>query len=128
VTTAERDRLLGAFLAAAQAGDLATLESMLAEDAISLSDGGGNVNAARKPVAGRERVARFILGVLEKFQDGVTAMPVVANGEPAVLGVKDGHPSVVWSFDVGPEGVRLLQAVLNPQKLGGFAALALSHS
>jgi RNA polymerase sigma-70 factor, ECF subfamily len=128
VTGAERERLLAAFLAAAQVGDLAALESMLAEDVASFSDGGGVVGAARKVVVGRARVAQFILGVIEKFGEGVSAQLVEANGENAVLGVLNGHPSVVWSFDIGPDGVRELQAVLNPDKLGNFSSMALSHS
>jgi len=128
VTGAERTRLLGLFLAAAQAGDLEALEAALAEDALSLSDGGGIVNAARKPVEGRERVARLILGVLEKFGEGMVPVPVSANGEPAMLAVRDGHPVALWTVDIAPEGVRRLLIVMNPHKLAAFEGAALSHS
>src|SRR5207248_1775971 len=60
VSSAEQQRLLGAFLDAAQKGDLAALESLFAADIVSYSDGGGVVRAAQKPVIGRERVAKFI--------------------------------------------------------------------
>ena len=128
VSGAERTRLLGLFLAAAQAGDLEALEAALAEDALSLSDGGGIVNAARKPVEGRERVARLILGVLEKFGEGMVAVPVSANGEPAMLAARDGHPVALWTVDIAPEGVRRLLIVMNPHKLSAFEGAALSHS
>ncbi len=128
VAPAKRERLLAAFLNAAQSGDLETLESCLAEDALSLSDGGGIVNAARKPVHGRTRVAQLILGVLEKFGQGIVAMPVEANGESAMLAVRDGHPVALWTVDIGPEGVRRLLIVMNPHKLERFASTALSHS
>jgi RNA polymerase sigma-70 factor (ECF subfamily) len=124
----ERERLLGLFLAAAQSGDLAALEAALAEDAVSLSDGGGIVSAARKPVHGRERVAQLILGVLEKFGQGIVPVPVEANGELAMLGMRDGHPVALWTVDIAPEGVRRLLIVMNPRKLEPFAAAALSHS
>ncbi len=125
VPKAERERMLGLFLAAAQSGDVAALEAALAEDVLSLSDGGGIVTAARKPVHGREQVARLILGVLEKFGQGIEPVAVKANGELAMLGVRDGHPVALWTLDIGPEGVRRLMIVLNPEKLGRFA---LSHS
>jgi RNA polymerase sigma-70 factor, ECF subfamily len=128
VTAAERERWFTAFMAAGRAGDLASLEAVLAADVLSLSDGGGIVGAARKAVIGRARVAQFILGVVEKFGEGVVPVLVQANGETAVLGVLNGHPSVLWSFDFGPEGVRVMQAVLNPEKLGQFAELALSQN
>jgi RNA polymerase sigma-70 factor (ECF subfamily) len=128
VSPAERERLLAAFLAAAQSGDIKTLESLLTEDAVSLSDGGGVASAARRPVLGRTRVASLLLGLLEKYTDGVTSVPVVANGEPAILVMRDARPLVLWTFDVGPDGVRRMLSVLNPGKLGGFDAVALSHS
>jgi RNA polymerase sigma-70 factor (ECF subfamily) len=128
VSGADRDRLLGAFLAAAQSGDLAALEAALAEDALSLSDGGGIVNAARRPVSGRTNVAHLILGVLEKFGRGIETMPVVANGELAMLAVRDGEPVALWNLEIAPDGVRRLLIVLNPHKLERFARAALSHS
>jgi len=128
VSRAERDRLLALFLAAAERGDLAGLEAALSHDAESISDGGGVVNAARRVVRGRERVAQLILGVLEKFGQGIETTAVEANGELAMLGMRDGHPVALWTVDIGPEGVRRLMIVMNPEKLEPFAAAALSHS
>ena len=128
VPPADRARLLGAFLAAAQGGDLEALEAMLADDAVSLSDGGGVVGAARRAVQGRSRVAQLVVGVLEKFGVGIVPVPVGANGELAILGVREGKPVVVWTLDIGPEGIRRLMIVLNPEKLGRFEQAALSQS
>ncbi|HQJ34263.1 MAG TPA: RNA polymerase sigma-70 factor [Rhodoglobus sp.] len=127
-TGTQRDHLLAAFLAAAQSGDLEALEATLSEDAVSLSDGGGLVSAARKPVHGRQRVAQLILGVLEKFGQGIETVAVVANGAVAMLGVREGHPVALWTLDIAPDGVRRLMIVMNPHKLERFAASALSHS
>jgi RNA polymerase sigma-70 factor, ECF subfamily len=128
VSAADRERMLGAFLLAAQTGNLAALEAALAEDALSLSDGGGLVTAARKPIVGRERVAHFILGVLDKRATGMTTIPVVANGEPAILAIHDGKPLAIWNMDIGPTGLRRLMIAMNPTKLQQFSAAALSHS
>src|SRR6202789_926348 len=51
VSSQEQRRLLEAFIAAAQKGDLATLEGLFAADVVSYADGGGIVRAARVPVA-----------------------------------------------------------------------------
>jgi hypothetical protein len=56
----EQRRFLEAFIAAAQKGDMTTLEGLFAEDVVSYSDGGGLVRAAGVPVSGRRRVAKFI--------------------------------------------------------------------
>lgn len=127
-TPAERSRLLGAFAAAAQQGDLAALESVLAADATSVSDGGGVVTAARKIVAGAERVAHFVLGVLDKFGRDATVRTVHVNGEPAFLAVRpDGTVFALWTVDASADAVQGLYIVLNPQKLSRIgAAPALS--
>lgn len=121
VSPAERSRLLAAFVAAAQAGDLEALEAVLATEVVSISDGGGVVPAARKIVAGPERVAHFLLGVLEKYGQGMTAESVEINGEPAVLARRpDGSPITIWTIDASADGIAGIFLMLNPQKLSRF--------
>ena len=128
VSAEQRDRLLAGITNAAQTGDLAALEALLAADVVSLSDGGGVVSAARNPVVGRSNVARLVLGLLEKYSAGTTSLVAEVNGEPTIVVVRDGLPLVVWQFDIGPEGVRSMIAVLNPDKLHQFDSIALSHN
>ena len=73
VKPSEQKRLLDAFIAAATRGDVAGLESLFASDIVSTSDGGGLVRAARLPVVGRERVAKFIGAV----PDSVSRRPTL---------------------------------------------------
>jgi len=128
VSSEHRDRLLAAFISAAQSGDLNGLELVLAADARTLSDGGGVVSAARKPVVGRIRVAQFLLGVLEKFASDLVPVPVSANGDLAFVGLRDGVPAAFWTVEVDPTGVASVYIVLNPQKLSQFAGLSSPSS
>ncbi|MFR9780243.1 RNA polymerase sigma factor SigJ [Micromonospora sp. MS34] len=83
---AEQKRLLDAFLAAAHEGDLARLTDLVAADATAWSDGGGRVSAARNPVHGADRIARFFAGIYgRRGRPGVAAEPVELNGAPALL-------------------------------------------
>ena len=130
VSPADRDRLLAAFVSAAQGGDLAALEAVLVPDAVAISDGGGVVSAARRPVHGADQVARFVLGLLEKFGRGVRSIPVIANGQTAFLAVTDGpdpQPVALWSLDLGADGVRGVHIVRAPDKLVRFTAQVLSQ-
>lgn len=122
VSTAERDRWLGAFAAAAERGDLAALEATLAADVASHSDGGGVVSAARNVVVGRARVAALLLGLLGKYGPAMQTSTVQVNGDPGVLATRDGDPFAVWTVDVGPEGVRGIYIVLAPEKVRRFGA------
>ena len=83
VSNAEQRRLLEAFIAAAQTGDLAGLEHLFTADVVSTADGGGFIRAARNPVAGRERVAKYIAAISEWGWSGVTITVIQANGRSA---------------------------------------------
>jgi hypothetical protein len=59
--------------------------------------------------------------VLAKFGQGVTPVPVVVNGEAAMLGVRaDGSPLALWTVDAGADGIQGVFIVLNPDKLSRF--------
>lgn len=122
VTRAEQKRFVEAFAAAATRGDLAALESMLAEDVVTWSDGGGIVTAARKPVFGRARVAQFIAGITSKFATGSPPRWLMANGSMALGFERDGAIFAVATIDVTAEGIDRILIVLNPEKLGQIRA------
>ena len=67
----QQERLLAGFLRACGEGDLPALLATLAEDVTVWSDGGGKVQAARRPVEGREKVARFLLGLTKLAPAGL---------------------------------------------------------
>jgi hypothetical protein len=51
------------FLAAAADGDVDALMAALAPDAVLIRDGGGRAKAALRPIAGADKVARFLAGI-----------------------------------------------------------------
>lgn len=125
VARAEHERLLHAFIAAAQAGDHATLEQLFAADVVSLADGGGVVTAARVPLIGRERVAKVVAAFSTHFWQGVSLTWIQANGEPALLITRDGAPVALASVDADAEGITQILWVMHPAKL---AAVMAAHT
>jgi RNA polymerase sigma-70 factor (ECF subfamily) len=118
----EQRRLLQAFIAAAQTGDLAALEGLFAEDVISYSDGGGVVRtAARAPVSGRERVARFIAAFASHFWTGITVRWVETNGQASVLMSRDGVPIAFATIDASSQGIDQIMWILRPSKLAAIS-------
>ncbi|HET9153266.1 MAG TPA: RNA polymerase sigma factor SigJ [Solirubrobacterales bacterium] len=87
VSEEERQRLTAAFLGAAASGDMDAVRELLAADAIMYTDGGGVVTAARKPIYGAAKIARFMVRVQRKpdFPDDPVYKPVLVNGDPGVL-------------------------------------------
>lgn len=121
-TKAEQHRLLTAFIAAAQLGDAAALESLFHADIVSLSDGGGVANAARRPVIGRQHVARFISAFASHFWKGVSLTWVEANNQPAALISRDGVAIALASIEATEEGIQQILWVMNPTKLTSISA------
>src|SRR4029453_2796990 len=91
-------QLLFSFLSASQAGDMAALISLLAQDAVSWSDGGGKVQSALKPVPGQQAMARlwcFWLNPARNNQRPLTYTLAEINGSPAILCWDEGSLAVV---------------------------------
>ena len=116
-------RLTDRFLAAAGGDDLAALEQLLADDVEALSDGGGVARAARKPVAGRAKVARFVAGLARGATAATLAVEEVNAGVAIVLRVA-GDVVVVMQpeFDAATGELVRLSSVLNPAKFGAIPA------
>jgi RNA polymerase sigma-70 factor (ECF subfamily) len=113
-------QLLLSFLSASQAGDMAALTSLLAQDAVSWSDGGGKVQASLQPIYGQQAVARawsFWMSVGRKNQPPLTDTQAEINGSPALLFWDEGRLAVVISLTVSAAGIQEIYALLNPEKL-----------
>jgi RNA polymerase sigma-70 factor (ECF subfamily) len=114
----ERQReLVASFLAAAREGDLASLEKLLADDVVWWSDGGGKVSAALRPILGREKVLRFLVGATQKYAAGLSFTQEEINGAGAVLLWADGTLIGVTAFEYRDGLVASARMVMNPDKL-----------
>ena len=119
--------LVERFLTASRSGDVAGLVMMLTADVTSTADGGGKVAAARRPVVGRDRVARYLAGALSRpLPDVQLQFGVEVNGEPAVLGFTGSELAGVLFFQTDGDRIAALRVVANPDKLR-FVARQLSH-
>lgn len=105
------------FLLACQTGDLQVVTSLLASDAVLVSDGGGKVSAARRPINGPDKIGRFLIGVLHKPGPPVDYLPATVNGEPGVLGLVDGVVITAVAVEVVDDLITGIRIVSNPDKL-----------
>ena len=110
-------QLLLSFLSASQAGDMAALTSLLAQDAVSWGDGGGKVQTNLKPIYGQQAVARFWLSVTRKNQRPLTEALAEINGSPAILFRDEERLAGVISLTLSAVGIQEIYALLNPEKL-----------
>lgn len=116
---AKKQELLAAFVGACSSGDLGGLASLLADDVVARTDGGGRVSAARKPIHGRDAVSRFLVGITKKgLDDAVVVEPRFLNGELAFVLI-DAERRVTHAIGIGVSGekIRDVWIVANPEKL-----------
>jgi RNA polymerase sigma-70 factor (ECF subfamily) len=83
----ERTReALGRFVTALTNGDVAAVEAQLADSVRTVNDGGGEFFAARVPIHGPQRVARFHFNINQRHGgQGHVAVRLI-NGLPALVG------------------------------------------
>ncbi|RYD66127.1 MAG: RNA polymerase sigma-70 factor [Verrucomicrobiaceae bacterium] len=120
--TEEAERLVREFVQATQTGELAELISLLTDDAVLYSDGGGKVRAALLPILGPDRIARMFIGLRRFYADGPPpARFVRINGSPGVL-VRGGDGNLsAMTFALEGDKVKAVYVIRNPDKLAGVA-------
>lgn len=123
---AERDALAQRFLAAFTEGDLDGLVSMLAADVVVHGDGGGHQPSWPRAIAGRDKVARLLVGLSNDIRRlGLVVHAVEVNGQPgATVHTPAGGLVNVIALDIADGSVQTLRSVINPDKLGHLGPLA----
>ena len=119
-TREQRDELARRFFAAAEQGDLARLEALLAHDVELTGDGGGKVPALARTLRGRTRVASTLINWahLAASVPGVSLHPVEVNGAPGALFL-DGEERVVGvcALEIAGDRIAGISGITNPDKL-----------
>jgi RNA polymerase sigma-70 factor, ECF subfamily len=111
-------RLLQAFGEAVASGNVAQLAELLRVDAVALTDGGGRKTAARNPIIGAEKVARFFIGIAAKNAGhDIRIEPAVINGAVGALLYLDGELDHTMSMAIDGEKIAAIYIVRNPDKL-----------
>lgn len=117
--------LLERFVAACATGDISALEALLRDDAVQISDGGGVVAAARKPIEGATAITKLQLGLRElhlRNRWHVEVDIVELNGEPAVLVWVNEELSQAVLIETDGERITRIFGVRHPGKLAALAA------
>ena len=131
-TREQRDELAARFFAAAEQGDLAGLEALLASDVELTGDGGGKVPALARSLRRRNRVARTLINWAGRLP-GVSLRPVEVNGGPGALYLDAQQRLIaVVALDIAGGQITSISSIVNPDKLthlgpvGDFGSLLRS--
>jgi RNA polymerase sigma-70 factor (ECF subfamily) len=127
VSRRQQEELATRFFAAAEEGDLAGLEQLLADDVVLQGDGGGKAPTIKRALHGRNRVARTLIAGLRSGlrRGGFTLRRETVNGQPgAVFLDRDGRLGGVMILDIADGQIQTVRSIVNPDKLGHLGPLA----
>jgi RNA polymerase sigma-70 factor, ECF subfamily len=120
----ERSRLLERFLRATSQGDMDALVDLLASDVVLHSDGGGKALAVPNLIYGADKVARGILGSLERLVPrNLLTRTALINGQPGIVSYLNGKPYSVLTLDTREGRIRAIYVLTNPEKLAHLPEL-----
>jgi RNA polymerase sigma-70 factor (ECF subfamily) len=118
VSSAEHQHAVDEFFRAAAGGDIAGLLAVLDPGVVLTADGGGQATAARRPVHGAERVARFLIATAATLSAGQRVVPLTVNGGPGLALVEpDGSASLIGALTVADGHILRVDLVVAPGKL-----------
>lgn len=116
-------RVLERFVQAAQSGDRAALQALVADEAELVSDGGGKVPSFGKVLQGALRIANLYWATHRRLAGGIAYRAVDLNGEPGLLRYLDGQLESAQSMVTDGERITAIYVVRNPDKLQHIAAV-----
>jgi RNA polymerase sigma factor (sigma-70 family) len=118
--TAHQAGIVRDFKQAWEAKDIDALIRLLDPDAIMTADSGGLVAAALRPIEGREKVARYALGIADKVAD-LAILERNVNGQPGLVVQQADATVTVVAFTVTGNRITHIWAVRNPEKLRSWS-------
>ncbi|PTT60027.1 RNA polymerase sigma-70 factor [Stenotrophomonas sp. HMWF003] len=116
VSAGQHRDLLTRFMDASQRGDQAAILSLLHANAEMVSDGGGRVTAAIRPLLGAERIAQLYWAIARRNGAHPARIGYV-NGEPAILRFQGEQLHSVTLVSIDGDRISRVLSVLNPEKL-----------
>jgi len=114
--------LVEQFMAASATGDMDGLMALVAPDVELISDGGGKVRAAYRPLYGFDDVTQVVTAISKKLEPGLTLTWTRLNGMIATL-IKDGaalHSATAYAIAGGK--ITAIYMIRNPDKLERLAS------
>lgn len=118
-STAQAEKVIDEFLRAAVSGDLDGLLDLLAPDVVYRADSGGKASAARRPVAGADKVAALFVGLMRiGAREPDLRIEVGLYGAlPGLLVAFGGQTQLIMSFRSVQGRIHDIYVWRNPDKL-----------
>jgi RNA polymerase sigma-70 factor (ECF subfamily) len=127
IDMATHERIFKQFLQACKEGDMEGLIALLQEDVVMVTDGGGSslkvngrtIQALRKPIAGKEHVAKFIITIIQAIRQFVplSYKIVLVNNMPGLACFANDEPLNLIALEVRNDIILNIYVHSNKEKL-----------
>jgi len=105
------------FTFAFQKGNIEKMLELLRADAVFISDGGGKVTTAIKPIFTSKRIVLLFSGILKNLPENYKVEFKVINGSPGVVFSANDNVTNVISVEFHESQIARIYMVANPDKL-----------
>ncbi|MCM3781890.1 RNA polymerase sigma factor SigJ [Neobacillus mesonae] len=123
IAESDRKTWIRLFVAALEQDNTEQVISMLADDVVLISDGGGKVFAAVRPIAYRDAVSKFLFGSFHKssqHEGGIQIEMSEINGQTGVVIRSGEHVDSIALIHTTGHAIRSIYLIRNPDKLRLF--------
>ncbi|GED61313.1 RNA polymerase sigma-70 factor [Brevibacillus formosus] len=112
-------RLVEQLIHAISQSDARALIGLLTNDSVLVSDGGGKVRAALRPIFSDERIAAFWMGVWPRWASRATMQIRSINGQDGIAVFSEGELKMIIQITMNEEEERIkhMYMMVNPDKL-----------
>ncbi|SIS73353.1 RNA polymerase sigma factor SigJ [Paracoccus saliphilus] len=119
IPTQDAQQITKAFWQASRGGDMQALLDLFTEEVEIHTDGGGKVPAAMNVLKGKDRAARFFVGIARKGLVRSQPFPPLRriNGSPGVVSVELGDVVQTTALDIRDGRIAAVWITRNPDKL-----------
>ncbi|MGE0485572.1 MAG: RNA polymerase sigma factor SigJ [Gammaproteobacteria bacterium] len=114
------------FLEALASGDADRVAALLTAEVELVSDGGGRVAAATRPLHGRRAVSRFLAGLAARADAAMRVVPARINGGWGFLVYRDAVLETAAALSATDAAIAGLYFVRNPDKLARLQSATAS--
>ncbi|MFC7371924.1 RNA polymerase sigma-70 factor [Fictibacillus iocasae] len=122
----ESEAWVSRFLQAFGTGNVESVLEILSEEVVLISDGGGKAVAALHPIISRERVAKFLFGLLKQmpqYGESISFDVKNINGQAGIVILSDGEMVTAILLHVENDCIQNLYFIRNPDKLAKMKAV-----
>jgi RNA polymerase sigma-70 factor (ECF subfamily) len=124
----ESEEIVRRFRDACVTGNVDELMAVLHTDATYISDGGGKVAAATRPVLGADRIAKFVLGYASKAHWSESDFQLVTlNGAPGLLLRHPIAGTGTYSFDIVDGRIARSTSCATPTSCAGSSTTRIEN-